>query len=1238
MPLEENFIPMTEYKSPKGNNYPVMANGRIDFSKISGDLQLPYLVEIQTESYQWFLDKGLDEVLRECFPIANYSNTLFIEYVSCRLEEPAHTPLECKAADLNYSSKLKVKLRLRFKNSGEIKEAEVFMGNLPRMTESGTFIVNGAERVIVSQIVRSPGAYFQDAIDKSGVHLYNGEIIPNRGTWLQFESDAKSHLYYTRVDRQPRKMPATILLKALGLDEKTIYELFGKTEAMEGTLAKDGVKNSGEALAEIFKKLKPGEPITAEGVVNFMIQKFFDEKRYDLGRAGRFKYRQKLGIYNRLPGRLLAENLVSADGEIRFPKGHLLTKEDVQALRDEEFFEAGAHARKLSVNEKVDDNSIVNIVKVHAFDKESEPVVNIIGNDLNCTLQRISASDMVATFSYFLNLMDGIGNYDDIDHLGNRRVRCVGELLQGQFRVGLTKMSKTVQQKMSISDMESVTPQSLINTRPLESAIREFFAVSKLSQYMDQVNPLAELTHKRRISALGPGGLTRDRASMEVRDVHYTHYGRICPIESPEGQNIGLINNLCTYAKISQYGFIMTPYRLVYHIGGKNYVSRTRTEYLSADDERGHYIAEANIELAEPVSLKSIDPKADFDDEVYLIKDDEIVTRHDDDNVMVSPALVDYVDVSPKQVISIAAACIPFLAHDDATRALMGANMQRQALPLLRPSIPYVGTGMEKLIARDSGLAVIAEKPGVVKSVDSQTIVIKEDGNKEPHVYQLLKFDRSNQGSCINQTPIVHAGDKVKAGDIIADGPAMRNGELALGQNILIAYMTWNGYNYEDAVVMSERMVKDDVFTSIHIERHTCECRATKLGPEEITRDIPNVSEEAKAFLDENGIIVPGAEVKEGDILVGKVTPKGVTEPTPEEKLLMAIFAEKTKEGKDASLRVPHGGGGVVRAVKIFSREHKDQLPYGVNLAIHVYIVQKRKISEGDKMSGRHGNKGVISKILPVEDMPFLADGTPIDILLSPMGVPSRMNIGQIFEVHLGLACRKLGMRVATPAFDGVSNEEVQAIMAKAGLSPDGKTVLYDGRTGERYAERIAVGVQYMIKLVHMVDDKLHARATGPYALITQQPLGGKAQNGGQRFGEMEVWALEAYGAAHTLQEMLTIKSDDRVGRRKAYEAIIKGNPIPTPGMPEAFKVFLKELKGLGLNAKLYDKEDRVIDMDELARVSLIEERKTNSAIRSAVSPRPEEEAPVETSLEESTDLAAEEGLTIQSIGSHSDD
>ena len=1259
MPAEDNFIPFTEYNDPEGRPYPVGVNGRIDFSKISGRLDLPYLVEIQTKSYQWFLDKGIDDVLKEVFPIANYANTLFIDYVSCRLEEPKYTPLECKAGDLNYSSKLKVTLRLRFKNSGEIKEAEVFMGELPRMTESGTFIFNGAERVIVSQIVRSPGSYFQDTLDKAGYHVYNGEIIPTRGTWLQFEADTKTSAkeaavnasprpgaVFVRIDRQ-RKMPATVLLKALGFQkESEIKEYFGDTEWMDATLAKEPKDDAGktrilhsdDALFDIFSKLKPGEPYTPEGAANFLIQKFFDDKRYDLGRAGRFKYAQKLGLYERLPGRVLAENLVSADGEIRFLKDHVLTKEDVEALRNEEFFENGAHQKTLKVNDKldrieVDGKSVaypcnVNIVKVYAFDKVGERVVSCIGNDLNCTLSRITISDIVACFSYFLGIMEGIGNTDDIDHLGNRRVRCVGELLQTQFRIGLTKMSKTVQQKMSISDMESVTPQSLINIRPLTSSIREFFASSQLSQFMDQVNPLAELTNKRRISALGPGGLTRDRASMEVRDVHYTHYGRICPIESPEGQNIGLINNLSTYAKVNDYGFIMTPYRRVHLIDGKVYVSETETEYLSADDERGHYIAEANIKLSDPIALKDVDPSCQSDEMVRELFDEEVACRHDDDNVLVAKSRIEYVDVSPKQVVSIAAACIPFLAHDDATRALMGANMQRQALPLLRPSIPYVGTGMEKLIARDSGLAVIAVKDGVVKSTDSSTIVVKE--GKENRTYHLQKFDRSNQGTCINQTPIVAVGDKITAGQIIADGPAMRNGELALGQNILVAYMTWNGYNYEDAVIMSERMVKDDVFTSIHIEKYECECRETKLGAEEITRDIPNVSEEAKAFLDERGIIVPGAEVKEGDILVGKVTPKGQTEPTPEEKLLMAIFAEKTKEGKDTSLRVPHGGAGIVHAVRIFSRKKKDPLPPGVNEVIRVYIVQKRKISEGDKMSGRHGNKGVISKILPVEDMPFLADGTPIDILLSPMGVPSRMNIGQIFEVHLGLACRKLNMRVATPAFDGVSNEEVYDLMRKAGISADGKTVLYDGRTGEPYAERIAVGVQYMIKLVHMVDDKLHARAVGPYSLVTQQPLGGKAQNGGQRFGEMEVWALEAYGAAHILQEMITIKSDDRVGRRKAYEAIIKGNPIPRPGMPEAFKVFTKELRGLGMDVKLYGHEGNVIDMDELAKQALIEERKTNSSIRSAMAPKAEEVDPTET-VEVESQMAAEEGLSVLS-------
>ncbi|MCI1244723.1 MAG: DNA-directed RNA polymerase subunit beta [Bacilli bacterium] len=1223
MPNEKQI---TAYK-----NYKSGINGRIDFSKISGSLALPNLVEIQTDSFKWFLTEGINEVMKEVFPIANYANSVFIEYVGCHFEKPEYGPLDCREGDLTYSSKLKVTLRLRFKSTGEIKEDnEVFMGDIPMMTDSGTFIVNGAERVIVSQIVRSPGAYFQDTPDKSGVHVYNGEIIPTRGTWLQFESDLKQ-IMWVRIDRQ-RKMPATILFKALGFEsEKSITDLFGNGDSMKLTLAKDSnIKSGTDALIDIFRKLKPGEPITKDGVVNFLVQKFFDDKRYDLGRAGRFKYAQKLGIYDRLIGRVLAENLVSADGEIAYLKGAKLTKDDVQKLRDEEFFEKGAHTKKLKANAALDDHSIVNVVKVYANDKPNGRVVSVIGTDLNCKLSRVTVSDMVACFSYFCNIQDGIGQTDDIDHLGNRRVRCVGELLQTQFRIGLTKMAKTVQQKMSITDLENSKPQSLINIRPLTSSIREFFASSQLSQFMDQTNPLAELTNKRRISALGPGGLTRDRASMEVRDVHYTHYGRICPIETPEGQNIGLINNLSTYAKINRYGFIETPYRTIREKtdakGVKRFYVSDEAEYLSADAERGHYIAEANIRLGAP---EKINFGSDGTEVVKEILDNEVITRHDDENTLAPKEKVDYVDVSPKQIVSIAAACIPFLENDDSTRALMGANMQRQALPLLRPSIPYVGTGLEPTIARDSGLAVVATADGEVTDIDSATIVVKE--GKSEHSYHLQKFERSNQGTCINQLPNVRVGEHIKKGQVIADGPAMRNGELALGQNVLVAYMTWHGYNYEDAVIMSERMVKDDTYTSIHIEKYEMECRETKLGNEEITRDIPNVGDEAKAYLDERGIIIPGAEVKEGDILVGKITPKGQTEPTPEEKLLMAIFAEKTKDGKDSSLRVPHGGAGIVRAVKVFSRRNKDPLPPGVIETVRVYIVQKRKISEGDKMSGRHGNKGVISKILPVEDMPFLPDGTPIDIMLSPMGVPSRMNIGQILEVHLGLACRRLHMRVATPVFDGVSNDEISDLMRKAGLSSDGKTVLYDGQTGEPFHERISVGVQYMIKLVHMVDDKLHARATGPYSLVTQQPLGGKAQNGGQRFGEMEVWALEAYGAAHVLQEMLTIKSDDRVGRRKTYESIIKGYPIPRPGMPEAFKVFTKELKGLAMNVALFDKEGEQIDMNALAKEALIEERKVNSAIRNLTSPREEAASDtVEVSAADAAESAADEGLSVR--------
>lgn len=1242
---------MAKLEKKTYKDYPLLQNDRIDFSKISGHLELPYLVEIQTESFKWFLEKGIDEVFKEVFPIANYSENVFIDYVSCHFDKPEYGPLECKENDLTYSSKLRVTLRIRNKTNDELKEVgEVFMGDVPMMTDSGTFIVNGAERVIVSQIVRSPGAYFGETFDnKQGVYLYTGEIIPSRGTWLQFETDTHG-VMWVRIDRQ-RKMPATILFKALGLDKTDsegnfteITDIFGSSNGMKATLAKDSnITNRNAALVDIFRKLKPGEPITQDGIEKFLVQKFFDDKRYDLGRAGRFKYTQKLGIYERLLGRVLAEDLVSSEGEIfttsegePLLRGHVITKSDIKELRDAEFFENGAHSKKIKVFTKLDDHSVVNVVKVYANDKEGDKVVKIVGTDLNLTgvrggkeVTRVTISDMIACFSYFCNIQDGIGNTDDIDHLGNRRVRCVGELLQTQFRIGLNKMSKAVQQKMSVTDLQAAKPQSLINIRPLTSSIREFFASSQLSQFMDQTNPLAELTNKRRISALGPGGLTRDRASMEVRDVHYTHYGRICPIETPEGQNIGLINNLSTYAKIDKYGFVQAPYRIVLKQadseGNMHYYVSEKAEYLSADQERDLYIAQANVRLGKPTEVLFADGHKEV---VKEFLDEEVIARHDEDSGLCPVDEISYVDVSPKEIVSVAAACIPFLENDDATRALMGANMQRQALPLLKPTLPYVGTGMEATIAKDSGLAVIATADGTVTYKDSSTIKVKE-GSKE-HVYRLQKFDRSNQGTCINQNPIVKVGDEIKAGQVIADGPAMQNGELALGQNVLVAYMTWHGYNYEDAVIMSERMVKEDTYTSIHIEAYDLECRETKLGAEEITRDVPNVGEEAKANLDEDGIVIAGAEVKEGDILVGKVTPKGQTEPSPEEKLLMAIFAEKTKDGKDSSLRVPHGGAGIVLKVKQYSRKNKDPLSPGVIKKVRVYIVQKRKISEGDKMSGRHGNKGVISKILPIEDMPFLPDGTPIDVLLSPMGVPSRMNIGQILEIHLGLACHKLGLRVATPVFDGVSNEEIRDLMDKAGISSDGKTILYDGQTGERFPERISVGVQYMIKLVHMVDDKLHARATGPYSLVTQQPLGGKAQNGGQRFGEMEVWALEAYGAAHVLQEMLTIKSDDRVGRRKTYEAIIKGRETPKPGMPEAFKVFTKELKGLGMNVALYDKEGEVIQMDTLAKEALIEERKVNSAIRNLTAPREEEKADTE---EVNTDVASEqayeEGLSV---------
>ena len=1182
-------------------------NHRYDYSKISGDLPLPNLVEIQTKSYAEFLEKGLDEVFRESFPIENYVGTLTIEYLSIRLGEPKHSYLECKEKDLTYNAPMYITVRLIHKETGEIQESEVFMGDLPLMTSSGTFIVNGAERVIVSQLVRSPGAYLSKEF-KAGKYLYEADLIPGRGTWLQFESDAKD-LLSVRIDRQ-RKIHATTLLRALGLEtSEDIEKLFGENFALKNTLDKEEskIKSSKAALVDIFRKMKPGEPVTEEGTVNFLVQRFFDEKRYDLGRAGRYKFIKKLGIYNRLPGRILAENLISAEGEIRFKKGHQLSVEDVESLRNEEFFEKGAHLKQVKINEKLDTNGRVNIVKVYNNEKDKKTSI-IIGTDLNNTSTYVNICDIVAVFSYFLNVMDGFGDTDDIDHLGNRRVRCVGELIQNQFRIGLAKMLKTVQQKMSISDLGNVKPKALINPRPLVASIREFFASSQLSQFMDQTNPLAELTNKRRLSALGPGGLTRDRASTEVRDVHVSHYGRICPIETPEGQNIGLINNLASYAKVNKYGFIETPYRPVDKKNCRVLSSAEDSVYLTADEEWDYVIAEANINLGEKGE----------------ILDDIVVARHHGENVLAKKEEVDFVDVSPKQVVSIAAGSIPFLENDDTMRALMGSNMQRQALPLLKPHAPFVGTGLEHQVAHDSGLAVVAQNDGVVTYTDCKTIEVLEKGSSEPVTYHLQKFERSNQGTCINQVSIVKVGDKVKKGQIIADGPAMENGDLALGQNVTIAFMTWNGYNYEDAVIMSERLVKDDVYTSIHIEKYDCECRSIpKLGDEEITADVPNVSTEAKSHLDSRGIVIIGTEVKEGDILVGKVTPRGQTEPTPEEKLLMAIFGEKTNEGKDASLRVPHGGAGIVLDVKIRKREEKAKdniLPPGVNEIVTVYIVQKRKISEGDKMSGRHGNKGVISRILPECDMPFLPDGTPVDIMLNPLGVPSRMNIGQILEVHLGMALKKLGYKIATPVFDGITNEEIYEMMAQAGMAKDGKTVLYDGRTGEPFDERITVGVMYMIKLVHMVDDKLHARATGPYSLVTQQPLGGKAQNGGQRFGEMEVWALEAYGAAHILQEIITVKSDDRVGRRKTYEAIIKDQPLPKAGIPEAFKVLVKELQSLSMDVELLDNEGNNIDMDALAKEADKEERKINTALRNLVG---EESGTVQTGIDEDVSMTA---------------
>lgn len=1068
---------------------------RVNFGKIEEILDMPNLIEIQQKSYQWFLDEGLREMFKDISPIQDFTGNLVLEFIDYALGEPKYSVEECKERDATYAAPLKVKARLINKDTGEVKEQEVFMGDFPLMTEKGTFIINGAERVIVSQLVRSPGVYFSRTQDTTGKYLYSASIIPNRGAWLEFEFDSNDVLY-VRIDRT-RKIPVTILLKALGLGNNyELNELFGSKESIKNTLERDNTQNAEEALIEIYKRLRPGEPPTVDSARSLFETLFFDPKRYDLAAVGRYKINKKLNP-STVSVKDVRLNMDSAGNEV-LPEGEVLkvlTKEDV-----------------------------AEVVK------------------------------------YLLNLLDGEGEIDDIDHLGNRRLKSVGELLQNQFRIGLSRMERVVRERMTIQDVEVITPQALINIRPVVAAIKEFFGSSQLSQFMDQTNPLAELTHKRRLSALGPGGLSRERAGFEVRDVHHSHYGRMCPIETPEGPNIGLIGSLTTFARINEFGFIETPYRRV--VDGK---VTDEILYLTADEEDKFVIAQAN----EP-----------FDPETREFIHSRVSVRHRDDIREVPSNQVQLMDVSPKQLVSIATALIPFLENDDANRALMGSNMQRQAVPLLRTEAPYVGTGMEYKAAVDSGVVVLAKNSGVVQKVTADEIRIKTDDGKVD-VYKLLKFKRSNQGTCINQKPIVFEGDYVEKGDVIADGPSTDHGELALGRNVLVAYMPWEGYNYEDAILISEKLVYEDVFTSIHIEEYEAEARDTKLGAEEITRDIPNVGEGALDDLDENGIIRIGAEVRPGDILVGKVTPKGETELTAEERLLRAIFGEKAREVRDTSLRVPHGESGRVVDVKVFSRENGDELAPGVNRLVRVYIAQKRKISEGDKMAGRHGNKGVIAKILPVEDMPFLPDGTPVEIVLNPLGVPSRMNIGQILETHLGWAAQALGIRVATPVFNGATEEDIMQMWEKAGLPENGKTVLYDGRTGEPFDQKVTVGYTYMLKLAHLVDDKIHARSTGPYSLVTQQPLGGKAQFGGQRFGEMEVWALEAYGAAYTLQELLTVKSDDVIGRVKTYEAIVKGENIPEPGVPESFKVLIKELQSLGLDIKVLTEEAEEVQIKD---------------------------------------------------------
>jgi len=1163
---------------------------RMSFSRINEVLDMPDLIEVQKNSYKRFVEEDLREVLDDISPITDYTEKLVLEFVdySIDFDHPKYSVEECKERDVNYCAPLKVLVRLINKETGEVKEQPVFMGDFPLMTEQGTFIINGAERVIVSQLVRSPGVYYTRSIDKLGKNLYSAQVIPNRGAWLEYETDS-SEVLHVKIDRQ-RKVYITALLRALGYGTNAeIIELMGEEERLMNTLDKDTTKSVEDGLIEIYKRQRPGEPPTEESARSLLNALFFD-RRYDLARVGRYKFNKKLSLAARIAGQISADDVIDpATGEIIVEAGKRISAETAERIENTgvrgifvtaedkrikvlgNLFVDAKHflsfdPEEAGLNERVHYPTLMQLLKEGEGMDEEELKALLKEHVYDLIPRHILPDDMIASISYLIGMNYGIGRTDDIDHLGNRRIRSVGELLQNQIRVGMTRLERVVRERMSIQDMETAMPSNLINIRPVTAAIKEFFGSSQLSQFMDQTNPLAELTHKRRLSALGPGGLNRDRATFDVRDVHYSHYGRMCPIETPEGPNIGLINSLSTYARINKYGFIEAPYRKV---DGKNHSISSDIVYLTADEEDDFIVAQANEATV-----------TTEEGNTWFAKD-HVVARWLDKIIEVPAEQVHYMDVSPKQLVSVATAMIPFLENDDANRALMGSNMQRQAVPLLMPEAPVVGTGMEYKAAHDSGVVVVAHEDATVIYVAADKVVT-EDASGIRHTYKLIKFKRSNQGTCINQRPIVNVGDKVKVGDVLADGASTEHGEIALGRNILIGFMTWEGYNYEDAVLISEKLVKDDVYTSIHIEEHETEARDTKLGKEEITRDIPNVGEDALSDLDERGIIRIGAEVRSGDILVGKVTPKGETELTAEERLLRAIFGEKAREVRDTSLRVPHGEGGVIVDVKIFTRENKDELAPGVNELVRVYIAQKRKISVGDKMAGRHGNKGVISRILPEEDMPFLPDGTPLQIVLNPLGVPSRMNIGQVLELHLGMAAKTLGWHIATPVFDGASEQDIKDLLVKAGKDPDGKTVLYDGRTGEPFENRVSVGYMYYLKLHHLVDDKIHARSTGPYSLVTQQPLGGKAQFGGQRFGEMEVWALEAYGAANTLQEILTVKSDDIVGRVKTYEAIVKGENVPEPGVPESFKVLIKELQSLGLDIKVLSDTNEEIQIGEM--------------------------------------------------------